>query len=126
MFGASWFGHARALSAGATAAQLRPKDLAPGRNGIEAQCREGYVTTDSATMDANMTYGPTSSDDGEDFWRSQMIMDAADEKASADLYPRLHSRSAELASGGLTGQPWQRQYDATSDGPGAAGVDHFG
>ena len=68
MFGASWFGHARALAAGATAAQLRPKDLAPGRNGIEAQCREGYVTTDSATMDANMTYGPTSSDDGEDFW----------------------------------------------------------
>ena len=73
-----------------------------------------------------MTYGPTSSDDGEDFWRSQMIMDAADEKASADLYPRLHSRNAELASGRLTGQPWQRQYDATSGGPSAAGVDHFG
>ena len=45
-------------------------------------------------MEANMASGPTSSDDDEDSRLSQMIMDSGDEKASPDLYPRLHNVSA--------------------------------
>ena len=41
-----------------------------------------------------MASGPTSSDDDEDSRLSQMIMDSGDEKASPDLYPRLHNVSA--------------------------------
>jgi hypothetical protein len=53
------------------------------------------VTTNAATMEANMGNGPTPSDDGddEDFWRSQSILHPDDEMASSDLYPRLYSLS---------------------------------
>lgn len=92
------------------------------------QCREGYVTIYSATVEANMANGPTSSDDDdESFWRSQTIMDPGDEKASSGLYPRLHSMSAgfiyqaalrverpdpvEYVTIPLAGSPWTDESD---------------
>ena len=42
-----------------------------------------------------MTNGLTPSDEEHDevFWRSQVILDSGDEKASAGRYPRLHNMS---------------------------------
>jgi hypothetical protein len=67
------------------------------QDGTESRCSvaEGYVTTYSATTEANMANGPASSDDDdEDFWHSQTIMRPDDEKASSGLYPRLFNMSA--------------------------------
>ena len=70
------------------------KNLDPAWNGIGSQRRDVCVTLDQVTTEASMIDDSPSFEGDEQFWRRQMILDAADEKADPALYPRLFTLSS--------------------------------